>query len=136
MAGIGPVLLDDTAIVDRQQRDVSFDISTQGTTPVQLPTSGALTPLPGAEIHGHETVVAPSHCDQSLPNPRLYDPASPLSAVSSSTAQNSCILPSAEDSTYFQHRFCTLRWRLASGYFAYYILSWADGGRSLSTPQR
>jgi hypothetical protein len=132
MTGIDCVSLDGTAIVDQLQEGNPPDISTKVTT-LPLPTSETSTPLP--ELHDHEAEVAPSRCDQSLPSLRLDDPASHLSAVSSSsTAQDNYILPSAEGSTHFQDRFCTLRWRLASGYFAYYILSWADGGKPPQAP--
>lgn len=136
MARAEPLFLDDVALVDRQQKDSSSDISIKESTPAPPPTPQSLTPLPGAQIHERATVIVPSPCNPALPIPRIHDPVSPLSAISLSTAQSPILASGQEEATHLQHRFRTLGWRLASGYFACFILSWADGGRSLSVPPR
>lgn len=136
MARAEPVFLDDVALVDRERKDSSSDISIKESTPAPPPTPQSLTPLPGAQIHECATVIVPSPCNPALPIPRIHDPVSPLSVISLSTAQSPILASGQEEATHLQHRFRTLGWRLASGYFACFILSWADGGRSLSVPPR
>lgn len=100
------------------------------------PTSGhsprvsPLTPLDQAHTPEYATVATPSRYNHIFPSFCHYNCISPVSTVPLTAHNSRAPFPEAEESDYPQPTFASLRWRLASGYLACFVIGWADGGTS------
>jgi len=66
--------------------------------------------------------------NQELPNLQIHIPLSPTLSTPA-TAPNSCASSAIFDSVGQSYlSFRSLKWRLSSGYFACFLVGWADGG--------
>lgn len=77
--------------------------------------------------------ISPRHSDASLPIVSTDTTTSPVtSSPPSITRKGSMVSDDLPDQTEIER----LKWRLASGYFAYFMCGWGDGGKLRFTPSR
>jgi hypothetical protein len=119
----GP-MVDDVAVKELGEAQtfvVNTPLCSVGTSPPLL------TPVSRAQVAENATVTTLPRYDQLLSGVRLYDSISPISSASP-TRYNIRSPSPGLDNSITGHPFASLRWRLASGYFACFVIGWADGG--------
>ncbi|KAF5355966.1 hypothetical protein D9756_004248 [Leucocoprinus leucothites] len=116
-----------TRSMQRETQAPVIDI--QPTTRSSLPVAVPLTPPPRA--YAPEILVSVETqlpYSQALPGLGLYDVAISPTSTAPPTALNSRAPSPTFDSVGTGHlSFDSLKWRLASGYFACFVIGWADG---------
>jgi len=114
---------DESALVDD-------DDQSEGLSPSPTDSLPPLSPLVHAQLPDHEPrITIPRHGDK-VPafNTNVYDvPSLPYispHATTPESPQKSSLSVAYEDDCTMER----IRWRLASGFFAYFLLGWGDGG--------
>lgn len=120
-------LRDEEVVIRELQRDHVSD-ATLLTPDCTRPPSSTLTTMSYAHVAEHATVATVSRYSHTSSNFHMSDPTSPSSSESSTAFNSRVPSPSLEDPRISQCISYSLKWRLASGYFAYFVLGWADGG--------
>ena len=117
--------LDSNPIVDVPRVTQAPSVAIELYTASSSSESTSLTP-PHAPVHTDPTTLL--RHNQELPDLQIYIPLSPTSSTPA-TALNSCASSAIFDSTGQGYlSFHSLKWRLSSGYFACFLVGWADGG--------
>lgn len=129
MSGDELGLLDDNVIVREPRGDHGFGILSPaaGCSP---PTSPSLTPMSHARVQECTTVTTLPRHNYTLPNFSLYDSISPPSSAPPTAYNSRAPSPEPEEPGPSRFSFDSMKWRLASGYFACFVTGWADGGTS------
>ena len=123
---------EDSAVFDSDENDHEII-----TTPLESSTEfvvPVLSPVTDAHMSDYESkITIPRHhntlhmiatCDASSPTS-----TSPTSASPHSASRKLSFTALIGESGPVQVKLERLRWRLASGFFAYFICGWADGGK-------
>lgn len=97
------------------------------TTEASPPISPRLVPISHAHVAENATVTALPRYNSPLSGVSLYNNISPTSSVVP-TEYNTRSPSPALDNSDASNSLPSLRWRLASGYFACFVIGWADGG--------
>ena len=87
-----------------------------------------LSPLVNAQLPDHASrTIIPRH-DDKVPviNTDVYHMPLPYNTSLATVSQKSSLSVNDEDNCTIMER---IRWRLASGFFAYFLLGWGDGGQ-------
>ena len=119
--------LEDSAIFDPDETDHHEII----TTPVEEFVVPVLSPVTDAHMSDYESKITIPRHHNTIRTTATCDVSSPTSTTSPHTPA-SC-KPSfttlVEESKLEQVNLERLRWRLASGFFAYFVCGWGDGGK-------
>lgn len=131
----GSSALEDGALFDETDRHemiiTSVESPTELIVPILSPVSDAHMSDYASKItiprhHHHNTQHTLAACDASLPT--STSPHTTL--VNRKPSFMNCVENKSE-----QVKLERIRWRLASGFFAYFLCGWGDGGKLLKIPQ-
>jgi len=120
--------LDSDSVVDEFGTSQAPLVAIGLCTGSSLSASAPSTPSSQAYIPGNTDPIVLLHDNQEPSNFQMHDPLSPTSSVPLT------VLNSGAPSLIFGNvgrgylSFHSLKWRLSSGYFACFLVGWADGG--------
>jgi hypothetical protein len=88
----------------------------------------SLSPLSDAHISDYFTSTAAPRHKNSAPPLYTLDTSSPTSTLAPNLSRKTSTKSRSESSYFPSHG--SMKWRLASGYFAYFLCGWGDGGKN------
>ena len=121
---------DTSAIVDDDDDSGALSSADNGHAIHVTPT---LSTLAHVQLPDNASKVNMARHYHSLPNITTSQASSPSSSsppTAFDSDKPSLVLLSAGESDHTDLKMVRLRWRLASGYFAYFLCGWGDGGGS------
>ena len=120
-------LYDGSAIVDDDDHSGALSSADNGYPVYVAPT---LSPLAHVQLPDNPPKVNIARHYHSLPNiaSQASSPSSSSPPTGFDSDKTSLVLLSDGESDDIHLKMVRLRWRLASGYFAYFVCGWGDGG--------
>lgn len=118
---------DSSAIVDDDDHSGALSSADNGHPVYVAPTLSTLTHV---QLPDHASKVNIARHYHSLPNINASQASSPSSSsppTAFDTDNTSLMLPSIGEPDHTYVKMVRLRWRLASGFFAYFMCGWGDG---------